>query len=111
MALDKFTKQSFEEFRISADFGNNFQAKESLVIGSCTVTAADKDGNDVSSTVLDGTTIATADGATSGVALSALQVLVKAGSESESPYKITCQGVTDKGHKWELDVRMVIKNQ
>lgn len=108
MALDSFEKQPYEEFRISADFGHNFQAGETLTLGSCTVGATDGDGQDVTATVTDQTTIAVINGVESAVDSAALQILVRAGTTGAT-YKITFKGVTSLDHHWELDVNMKVK--
>jgi len=104
MAIEKFTKQSYEEFTIAADFSENMRDGEVIVLQ--TVSAVDAAGDDVSTTILDQDTIAN-DGAHQ------VQVLVMAGEETAgiSPYKITFYCETDNvpEHKWELDVRMVVK--
>jgi len=101
--MEKFEKQSYEEFPIAADFVNVMDSSESLTLSSCAVEAEDKDGSDVSSTVLDQTTLKV-DG-------TQLKIVCKAGSESKSPYKITFKGVTDATppNKWEVDVRMEVE--
>jgi len=110
-------KQSYEEFRIHADFGLNMENSEVLVVGSCTVVCIDKDDTDVTATLLDDTTKAVINGDAppdgSGVTDGALQVLIKGGSESASPYKYTFKGVTDltPPHKWEKDITMKIKER
>ena len=111
------TKQSYEEFRIHADFGLNMESGEVLVVGSCTVVCTDKDGVDVTTTLLDDTTKAVINGDAvptgSGVASAALQVLIKGGSESASPYKYTFKGVTDliPPNKWEKDISLKLKEK
>jgi hypothetical protein len=98
---NKFTKQSYEEFTITADFVNVLDTGEG--IASQTVEAVDTDGTDVAATVTDQGTISA-----SG---SQVSILVKAGSEAASPYKITFKIVTDSSpaHKWEEDVTMTIR--
>jgi len=103
MALDSFTKQSYESFIVSANFENNMITDETLTEAECTVTAQDKDGSDASSTVLDSTSMA--------VSGTSLQIRVKAGEESKSPYKITFKAVTSLNNKWEKDVNMVISEE
>ena len=105
--MDMFTKQTYEEFYIAGDFsededGNDIlDSGETIVLASSTVAAEDKDGTDVSSTVLDQST-KTVDG-------SQLKMLCKAGAEASSPYKITFKAVTSSGNKYEIDVRMNIE--
>lgn len=98
---NKFTKQSYEEFTITADFVNVLDTGET--IASQTVEAEDKDGTDVAATVTDQATIS--------VSGSQVSVLVKAGAEAASPYKITFKIVTDSSpaHKWEEDITMTIR--
>jgi len=105
------TKQSYEEFRVDVDFGLNFAAGEALVLGSCDVVCEDKDGTDVSSTLLDDTTLVLVTGSESEVAQAGLQVLIKGGSEAASKYKYTFYGVTSLGHKWEKDIFMKVKER
>ena len=115
------TKQSYEEFRIHADFGLNMESGvEALVVGSCDVLCEDKDGLDVTSTLLDIATMTVINGdATdavppgSGVPDAGLLVLIRAGSEAMSNYKFTFYGVKDltPPNKWEKDVTMKIKEK
>jgi len=103
MALDNFTKQSYESFIISANFENNMTTGETLTLASCSVSATDKDGVDASSTVLDSTSKA--------VSGTKLQIRVKDGAEAGSPYKITFKAVTSLSNKWEKDVQMTITEE
>jgi hypothetical protein len=114
------SKQSYEEFRIHADFGLNMEDGEALVVGSCSVVCEDKAGEDVTSTLLDIATMAVinadatdADPPGSGVENGALQVLIRAGSEALSQYKFTFYGVTDltPPNKWEKDITLKIKER
>jgi len=103
MALENFTKQSYESMIISANFENNMETDETLVLASCEVTAADVDGADASSTVLGS--------GSKAVSGSALQIRVQAGSEASSPYKITFKALTSLNNKWEKDVQMTITEE
>jgi hypothetical protein len=107
------TKQSYEEFRIDVDFGLNMETGEALVVGSCTVVCEDKDGEDVTTTLLDDTTKKLVTGSSSALANGGLQVLIKGGSEAAEPYKYTFKGVTDldPANKWEKDVTMRIRER
>jgi len=111
------TKQSYEEFRIHADFGLNMEIGEALAVGSCTIVCIDKDNQDVTVTLLDDTTKAVINGDAppdgSGVVNAALQVLIRGGTESASPYKYTFKGVTDltPPNKWEKDISLKIKEK
>jgi len=105
------TKQSYEEFRIDVDFGLNMESGETLTVGDCTVVCIDKDGTDVSTTLLDSGTKVVIDGSESGLTDAGLQVLIKGGTEAASNYKYTFKGVTSNGHKWEKDLTMKIKER
>ena len=98
MAIDKFTKQSYEKFAIEFDFSDNMSETE--VISTVDVAAIDNTGTDLTSTVIANVQ---SDGAKSGLCM------VQDGEEALSPYKITCKVVTDSTHKWEKDVQMKIK--
>ena len=113
MALESFNKQSYEQFTVVADFYTVLTEGETLssTIGDHNVKAWDKNGVDVSSTVLDSGSLAVVSSPTDGTLQAALQILVKAGSQDLSPYKITFYAVTTASpvHKWELDVKMKVK--
>ena len=104
MALDKFEKQPYEVFWISASFANDYGASEAIVIGSSTVTVTNTDGVDATADVIVAGT-ASANG-TQG-----MKVQVTGGSEDNSPYKITFRSVTDStpANKWEKDIKMTVK--
>lgn len=95
--MDRFEKQPYEEFTVSTDFSRNMSAGETVV--SQAVSCTDKNGADVSATVTIQGTV-TNDGA------ARVAVLVRAGSEVASPYKLTFRIVTSTGHKWEHDIQM-----
>ena len=108
MALESFEKQPYEEITIAGDFESVMASTEALVLATSTVTATDKNGSDVSSTVLDQSTKAIGDSPDGGTS-NALKMRCRAGSESLSPYKLSYRGVTSTGDKWEIDIRMKIK--
>lgn len=97
--MDSFTKQPYEQFTISMDFGANFAVGET--ISSQTVGVVDKNGNDVSLTVTNQVTVTH-----SG---NLVKVLVRAGSKSASPYKITFRCVTSLSHQWEQEIQMIVR--
>lgn len=98
--METFARQIYEEFPIAGDYVNVLETGETLVLATSSVLAEDKDGTDVSDTVLDQ--------ATKEVSGSQLKILVRAGSVSASPYKITFRAVTSNGYKWEIDAEMVV---
>jgi hypothetical protein len=99
--MDRFTKQPYEEFTVSASFTDNLLDGETIT--SQTVTASDVLGADVSTTVLLGASVAS-----DGLKVS---VLVRAGSEASSPYKITFRCATSLSHRWEHDVEMYVEEK
>lgn len=102
MALDSFNKQPYEVFWVSADFSNNLDSSEAIVVGSSAVTAMDQDGVDATSDVIVTGTI-TVSGDT-------LQIQVKGGTTAIT-YKLTFRATTDASpaNKFELDVNMKVK--
>lgn len=98
-ANNSFTKQPYEQFTIKADFGNNFATGET--ISSKTVTAVDKDGNDVTDTIIDSSAIVGDD---------QVSAVVKGGTSSASYYTITFKCVTSTGAQWQLNVSMLVKD-
>jgi len=125
------TKQSYEEFRIHADFGLNMEAGEYLLpldssedssaAEVCTVKCWDVSGKDVTNEMLDYDTLTIIDGNPtddednpgSGMTNAALQVLIRGGTEALSNYKYTFYGVTtlDPPNKWELDISMRVRER
>jgi hypothetical protein len=98
--MDRFTKQSYEAFTISVDFGTNMEEGETIV--SQTVEAIDTLDADSLAIVVDDA-LTTNDGATK------VFVYVRAGDETLSPYKITVKCVTSANHKWEKDIEMEVE--
>ncbi len=92
-----FTKEVYEAFMIKADFSNNFETGET--ISTHTVTAVDKDGTEVTSTVI---------GATAIVGDDQVSAMVQNGTAEASYYTITFRCTTSTGSAWQLDVSMGI---
>lgn len=105
----KLEKQPYEEFLVAANFAVNMDIAggEDLVLGSCTVVAEDKNGDDATADVTDQGTISKGTGTEQGY----LKCLIKAGTTALTPYKVTFRGVTDSTppEKWEKDVIVKIK--
>lgn len=99
--MDTISKQSWEEFTIAGDFTDQADTGELASLVGSSVVAEDKDGNDVSATLLDQGTIAV-DG-------TQLRILLRAGTEDLSPYKVTFKIQTSLNNKWEIDVKVRIK--
>lgn len=101
MSIESLTKQGFDSFVLTANFEDNMRIDDTIDLGSCTISATDKDGEDASSAILD-----QGDKAESGTQL---QIRVKAGTQDLSPYSVRFQCVTTFGDQWEKDVRVKIK--
>ncbi len=109
-------KQGSESYLLGADFSQVLESGEYVLIGTSTVTAVDKNGADVTSTVLDNNDMAVqtadADDLDSGVTPVTNGMLVtriQNGSESLSKYMITYLAKTSNGNTYEKDVKMRIK--
>lgn len=103
MGRAAFEKQSWESWIIAMDISDDQNTDENILLSESSITATDKNGEDVTDDVLD----------QSGKAVSGplLQIRVVAGSESLQPYMIRFQAITDQGNKYELDVKMVIRER
>jgi len=108
-----FTKQSWEEFRIDVDFGLNMEEGEELNLTASDIKCVDKDGTDVTTTLVNISTKLLITGSQSGLVNSGLQVQIKGGTEAGSVYKYTFYGVTDASppNKFEKDIKMKIKER
>jgi len=107
--MKKIKKQIYEEFFVYASILNVQDSYESIVLGSCSVTAIDTNEDDATADVLEAGTEALSDDPNGIYINNVLSVRVKAGTEALSPYKITFYIVTDKGNKWEIDLQLTIK--
>ena len=99
--MESFTKQKYEKFRIVGDFKNQLESGEILVSESCTVIGKNKRNRDVSTEILDPSTIQ--------VNGSQLSIIVTNGDPLASPYIISFRGQINIDHKWEIDVKMLIE--
>jgi hypothetical protein len=100
--IEKCEKQPYEEFPIGADFSLNFTTGEHIITQSLDV--VDADGNDVADTITNTATLQNDGGAR-------VYVLARGGTRASSPYKFTFRCVTSLGHKWELDVFLVVRER
>lgn len=98
--MEKFTKQPYEEFVISADFVNVVTAEDEI-ISAATVSATDNTGTDASEDVLDDESV--------DISGTQVQVKVLAGDIDKSPYKVTFRCTTSTGNKWEMEVTMNVR--
>lgn len=101
MALPRTEKQSYERYVIGCNYEKVLGDTELIVLGSSLVEAQDKDGNDMSTVVIEQATFAV-DG-------SRLKFRIREGLEIESPYKITAKAETDLGNRFEVDFEMRVK--
>ena len=110
--MEDFEKQSYEAFTQGGDFVDviDSDAGEKLDLAKCSVKAWDRNGQDVTNTVLDIGTMALGDSAEGGTD-NVLNVRVRSGSQALSPYIITYYGETNLGEKWEIDVKMKIREK
>jgi len=99
MQIEKFTKQSYEQFYIAGNFSLNLGDGEE--ISSETVTAIDKAGTDSTAIVLVNGTDSIVDGK--------VRVQVTGGTQALSPYRIRFVIVTSLDNQWEIDVKMRVK--
>jgi hypothetical protein len=99
--MEYFTKQSWEQFVIAGNFEDVLGSGETISLGSSEVLAYDANDADVTTTVIGSGTLEL-EGAK-------LKVKIQAGSEDDSPYKITFRAVTNLENQWELDVRMKVR--
>ncbi|MDY6957797.1 MAG: hypothetical protein SVK08_01435 [Halobacteriota archaeon] len=103
MSTNYFSKQNYETFTVAANFTNVMNSDETIVLASSDVVAEDKDGNDVSDTVLVSGSKAV-DGFN-------LKIRVQAGTAASSPYKITYKAVTNVGEQYEVDQFMEVEEK
>jgi hypothetical protein len=94
-SLLPFFKQPAEEFVIAGKFNTVLLTGETIIVGSSSINAVDKDGNAANS-ILSGKAV---DGYY-------LKTTVKGGLVASSPYKITFVAVTSLGNIWEVDAKL-----
>lgn len=106
--MDEFEKQSRESFPIYGSIINVQEATETVDLASSTVIAMDKDGKDAGE-VINQSTKALANDPDGSYSDNMLGIKVRDGSQSRSPYYITFIMVTSAANKYEVDVKMKIK--
>lgn len=99
--MDSFKKQSWEEWRVAGSFSKMALTGEAAVSAGSTITAMDKNGDDATSDIVDAG-YKVVDG-------TKLWGRVKNGAAAKSPYKMTFKIVTSLGNKFEVDVRVKVK--
>lgn len=106
--MDEFEKQSREIFPIYGSILNVQEESETVVLGTSTITAMDKDGKDAGE-VIDQSSKILASDPDGSYTDNLLGVKVRDGSQAKSPYYITFLMFTSNGNKFEVDVKMKIK--
>ena len=97
--MSEIEKQPYEAFYVAVDFSSNFTDSETVI--SQTVSAVDKNGEDTTSVIDQGTV------GNDGVSIVRARVID--GSPLLSKYKITFRCITSTGNKWEKDIKLVVK--
>ena len=111
---ETFYKQPWESYIMGVDFSWAMEEGEILVVGSCTITAIDKDSADASAAIVDNddkaVTTADADDITTTPVTNAMLVTrIFGGTVALSKYLITFKGVTSYDNQYEMDLKMDIR--
>ena len=101
MAITKFKKQSFEAFPVYGNFEDALSLGETIELASSTVTCVDVNGDDVTSDCIESSSLQVQD--------SKLVAQCKNGEEALSPYLITFRIITTDNNKYEVDLKMIVK--
>lgn len=101
MGLPRTEKQNYERYVVGCNYDKVLGSAENIELLSSFVEAVDKNGNDMSTVVIEQATFAV-DG-------TRLKFRLREGIETESPYKITAKAETDLGNRFEVDFEMRIK--
>ena len=95
-----FVKQPWESWVPYEDLEDQLESGETITLGSSTVTVVDSNGDDASSDVFSGNPYV--------VDVYKLCQRVVGGDDGET-YTITFKAVTSLNNKWEVDVKMKVK--
>jgi hypothetical protein len=108
--MNRCEKHPDEQFYLGGSILRVQQSGETITNASSSVSAVDKDGTDVTSTVLDTSTkgVVTHDDSTGDAVQNVLRVLVRAGTEAASPYKLKYTMVTNMSHTWVVTIHLYI---
>lgn len=96
--MNTIKKQAYEAFYVSVTFP--LATGETLNLGSCSVTAVDKDGTTATSTLIETGTTA--------VVGAILKARIHDGDSSHSPYIVSFNATTSTGNKYKYDVRVKV---
>ena len=108
MANKKVKKQPYEAFYISGSIYNVAASGETVDDSNSSVVAEDKDGTDVTSTLLESGTKALADDPNGGTD-NMLTMRLQNGTEAASPYKVSFKIQTTDGNKYEVDMDVEVE--
>ena len=110
MSITKTTKQSWEEYPIAGSILNvQKDGNEKVLLSSGIIEAVDNAGEDALATVIDMPTKSLDDDPDGNYTDNMLSVKCKGGTEAGSPYIVTFKMPTTEGNKWEVDMKLVIK--
>ena len=110
--MDIITKHPTEEFYIAGSIRLNQQTGEGITLANSSASAYDKDGNDVSDTLLEQSSlrVMTDPDSASGVTNNALAIRLVGGTEAASPYLVEFVMDTDMNHVWVSTVKVKVKD-
>jgi hypothetical protein len=109
MSVESFEKQTWEIWTAWGSIIDVQEATETVVLNTSSVKAMDKEGNDVSSTFLDQSTLALGDDPDGSYENNLLGIKCRGGDISKSPYHITFYMVTSLANQYEVDVKVKVK--
>jgi hypothetical protein len=107
--MEQFEKQSREIFPIWGSILNVQDPDETIILATSTVTATDKDGKDAGE-ILNQSTKILNDDPDGSYNDNLLGIKVRGGSSEFSPYYITFLMWTSASNRWEVDVKMKVKD-
>lgn len=102
MAIASFQKTIWETWVPAANFADDLEDGETIVLASSDVSATDKAGTDATADILNQSYKA--------VSGTYLQIRVVAGTEALSVYNIKFKAVTNLGNNYELNIQMKVKD-
>ena len=109
MSVESFEKQEWESWPVWGSILNAQTATETVDEAKSFVRAMDKDGNNVSSTFLDQSTLSKGSDPDGDYTNNMLGMRCRGGSLSATPYYITFYIWTTENNKYEVDVKVKIK--
>jgi len=107
-SVDSFQKQNYERWFISGDLYGRLEEGENIDLTNTSIIATDKDGNDATADILQLATKALTDSPDGGTN-NGVKLRVQEGEEDKSPYKITFRIPTDRDNRFEIDLKVKLK--